>query len=39
MKQVQISKQRFKDILAATSHVAHANPERPTLEYIQLEVK
>lgn len=39
MKQVKISKQRFKDILAATSHVAHANPERPTLEYIQLEVK
>ncbi len=39
MKQVQISKQRFKDILAATSHLAHANPERSTLEYIQLEVK
>lgn len=39
MRQVQISKQRFKDILAATSHVAHANPNRPTLEYIQLEVK
>ena len=39
MKQIQLSKQRFKDILAVTSHVAHANPDRPTLEYIQLEVK